>query len=413
MLIVLWACPLLAQTLDAPWVARSQERIERVRKTDVRVIVVGRDGQPVPGAVVRLRMVQHAFPLGVRLNPAEFTDGAQPPAARDDRPVWRCFNAASLDLATAWAVTQPHRGQWDFLVIDDMISWADGRGMRLRWGSLTSADPGRVPGWLLKLQGDDLAAALQDHVRTVMTRFGHRVDQFDVHTDQFDHDLVSARLGRPMIRRLHEYAKACAPEALTCFRFEDGLSGARLNTMVQQVAQMREEFVPFDLVAVDQRFGGMIVQGPLQRGLESLGNLGVGVVVTNLEVGGPSPGAAAINLETVLRTLLAERAVKGIWLAGVRGEELSDPAAALVDDDGEPTAAGRVLDGLVRQHWWTDVQEKADELGNVRTRVFAGVYDLSADTPGGVAQSRVYLPVAGEVRVVLLRPLMPVEPIGD
>jgi GH35 family endo-1,4-beta-xylanase len=415
--IVLLACGVAvsaeAQMLDAPWVARADQRMVQSRQADVRVIVLGRDDKPVSGATVRFRMVQHAFPFGVRLNPAEFRDGAQPPAARDAMPVWRCFNAASLDLATAWVVTQPHQGQWDFLVIDDMISWADGRGMRLRWGALTSADPGRVPQWLLRLHGADMEAALRDHVRTVMVRFGHRVDQFDVHTDQFDHNLVSARLGQTMVRRLHEYAKASAPDAATCLRFEDGLSGERLNTMVQQVTTMRQDFVPFDLVAVDQRFGGMIVQGPLQRGLESLGNLGVGVVVTNLEVGGPTPAAAAINLETVLRTLMAERAVRGIWFAGVRGDEFADPNAALLDDEGNPTPAGQVLDGLVRQRWWTDVEAQADELGNVRLHVFAGVYHLSAQTPSGLAETTVYLPVADEQRVVLLRPLAPLEAVGD
>lgn len=412
LMLVMTACS-WGQSLDAPWVKQAQQRVEAARKTDVRVIVLNRRGEPVPGARVRLAMQRHAFAFGVRLNPSDFADGQQPPAARDASAVWRCFNAASLDAATAWAVTQPHPGQWDFLTIDDMIAWADGRGMTLRWGSLTSADPARVPGWVIGRHNESLQDALEDHIRTVMVRFGHRVDQFDVHTDQLDHKLVADRLGWAMVRRLHEYAQAAAPEARTCLRFENALSGDRLNTMIQEVARMREAFVPFDLVAVDQQWSGMILQGPLQRGVESVGKLGHGVVVTNLEVGGPTPAAAAINLETVLRTLLAEPAIKGIWFAGATAGELTDPSAALVDADGQPTPAGQVLDGLVRRAWWTDEQHTTDELGNVRARVYAGVYQLHADTPDGPASTTIYLPVTPAPRIVLLSPLSTLEPVGD
>jgi GH35 family endo-1,4-beta-xylanase len=397
-----------AQVLDAPWVGQAQKRIEQCRMTPVRVIVLDEQGRPAADAVVRVQLQRHAFPLGVRLNPADFADGNQPEPGRDGAPVWRCFNAASLELATAWPTLQEGLGQWDFTLVDDMLGWAERRGMLVRWGALTSADPGKLPPWVLRLRGEELRRALENHLATVEVRYGRRVAQFDVHGDQFDHDLAARRLGPAMIRELHEYAKAQAPAAKMAIRFEDALTGDRLNLMVRQLTHLRESFVPFDLIAVEQRLGGTVVQGPLQRALAWLEDLHAEVAVTGLEVGGNSPAGAALNLETVLRTLFAQPCVQGIWLTGVRAKDVIEPNAALVDEQGEPTLAGRALEGLIRLEWWTDLTARTDELGNVKARVMAGTYHITASA-GGVAlgETTVYLPMSGAERIVLLEPARP------
>lgn len=395
-----------AQMLNAPWVGHAEARIDACRKVAVRVIVLDAAGRPAPGAKLRIVQQRHAFSFGVRLNPDDFRDGVLPPAGRDEQPVYRCFNAASLDLASNWPTTGPNPGQWDFMLVDDMVTWANRRGMTLRWGSLTSADPGRVPPWVAPLHGRPLLEAYEAHLHAVLGRFGRRIEQFDVHTDATDHDLASSRLGPAVVRRLYEQARAAAPQAVLGLRFEDGLLGERLAATIRAINDAREDLVPFDAVVIEQRLGGMIVQTPLQKALESLGNVGVPVIVTNLEVGGPTPGAAAINLETVLRTLFAEASVRGIWFAGVASDEVGDPAAALVDAAGQPTPAGTVLDSLIRRLWWTDSAHDADELGNVRTRVFAGVHRLEATLPGGVlADASVYLAPGAHEQVVFVRPL--------
>jgi hypothetical protein len=49
---------------DAPWRAQADERIDRLRKADLAIQVVGSDGKPVPGADVSVQLTRHAFPFG-------------------------------------------------------------------------------------------------------------------------------------------------------------------------------------------------------------------------------------------------------------------------------------------------------------------------------------------------------------
>ena len=108
----------------------------------------------------------------------------------------------------------------------------------------------------------------------------------------------------------------------------------------------------------------------------------------------------------MLLTLFAQPSVRGIYLRGLRADGLGDPAAALVDDTGELTAAGRVFQQLVGRAWWTDITAESDELGNVQARVYAGRYMIEAALPdGAVGRVEARIGPSQRQRVVVLRPM--------
>ncbi len=115
---------------------------------------------------------------------------------------------------------------------------------------------------------------------------------------------------------------------------------------------------------------------------------------------------ASQNLEAALVTLFAEPAIEGIFFEGLTAGSAHDPVAALVDDAGRPTICGWVVDRLFRERWWTDQTAVADELGNVRARVFAGTYRVTATLADGrELETRVRVPMSEEERVVVLEPV--------
>ncbi len=398
------ACPAAAQVLSAPWKQRAERQIETHRKTDVRVIVQDAAGEPVPDAQVRIEQRRHDFAIGFGVPRAGWPD------VRGDEPVWRCFNAVSLHHLTPWSRLQPDGPrQWKIEPIEDAVHLARLHGLTVRWGSVISADTGRNPGWVGFLEGSKLRAVLEDHLEHVLFGFGQRVEQFDLYANSLDHDFVERRLGEPMVRLLFERAKAIAPRATICIQFEDSLTGPRLEQMVQRITDMRP-FIPIDMIAIEQRITGLMLEAPLSRGLNLLGTLEQDVVISSLEVGGGSESGAAANLDTIMRSLFASPQIKGVWFAGLMPAEVADPYAALFDERGEPTKAGLRLDELFRGTWWTDLTEPTDELGNVYARVFAGTHEITATLPDGtVLHTVVYLahrpPHGRPTHYVLLEPL--------
>jgi hypothetical protein len=399
LLIHLWlATPARAQILQADWTKEADQQIEKHRKVPVRVIVLDREGKPVANAAVRLEQKRHAFAWGA-VYPAR---GPRHQSGEEFVPSFEGQSAVSWDEWTRWTIATPAA-----------IPPAP-PGLWQRFGVVLSADPGRLPESALDLRGDALRKLLDDRVTHACSQ--SRYHQFDIYADSIDHDFVGERLGPAMIRRMFELAKAASPGASTCARFGDAFEGNRAIRAARKVTELRDGFVPVDAIAIDARFRGTVVQTMVKRQLDSLAGLQMPITVARLEVGGESEAAAAINLETVLRTLFAEPMVQGIYMVGFSAEEVADPNARLTDDRGKPTDAGRLLNKLAHEHWWTDEFAKSDHLGNAKARVFAGTYKLTAALPGerSPAEITVYLPAGESERIVVLQPLaLPAEPELD
>ncbi|MEM6507708.1 MAG: hypothetical protein AAF711_19905, partial [Planctomycetota bacterium] len=128
------------------------------------------------------------------------------------------------------------------------------------------------------------------------------------------------------------------------------------------------------------------------------------VTLAGFEVGGRSPVAAAINLETLLRLVFAQPRIDGIYLRGLLGDELLEKQAALLDDEGQPTASGEVMDQLFNKIWHSDEQGVSDERGNVSARVFTGMYAITASLPDGrKLKSQVHIPKNDRPKLIVLQ----------
>jgi len=404
-----------AQVLSAPWVEDTQKEIEQLRMTPVRIVVMDRDGKPVARAKVRVRMVRHQFPFGLALDPLAFDEDdeerarmavnrRQPPDLT--QPLWRAISAVTLERATAWAATEPERGEFDFALPARMLHWAREHGLGVRWGPIVGDDKRSMPVWTWDLDPGAWGRAAETYSREMLNRFGGKVTQIDTPGGAPEVDLLTEMRGLAWRRRWHERMIVAEPAAMFSLRFEDAMVGPGFQAASQRVWQMREAFVPVDAVALGGKFTGVVVRPRMVRRMERLRALKRPIVITDAAVQGASEAAAAQNMETVLRSLFAEPTIEGIFFAGPMRDPASPDVAALLDVRGQPTKVGELIDRLIWDTWRTDTTVTTDELGNVRLDVYAGTYEISAEmTDGTTAQTDVYLPRSNTERLVALQPL--------
>ncbi len=388
------ASALRAQMLAGPWVDEAQKRIEQHRTAWLRVIVLDLEGRPAPASAVKITMLEHAFPWGFVLEP-----NVRP---RLDAEVYRCFNTVSLRRITNWKDKPPDVKHRDFEAVDEALWWAKDRGIRrVHWGPLLDFDAARTPPWIAGLDASQEWELIERYVAQVLNEF-IGVSSVEITASANDRAYLRERFGDAGLRRLHELARVRPPVAAG---FDQSLAGPSLQNLVTEASAMREQLVPLDQLSVTQRYTGVLVQPPLQRAMDWVQPMQTPIFVSGVEVGGPSAQGAALNLELVLRVLFSSAQVTGIVFEGVGPTGVSDPTAALLDERGAPTAAGLVLERMIRGLWWTATELRADELGNVRTRVMAGRHELSATLADGTVARLVVSIAAGQERTVMLQPL--------
>lgn len=397
-----------AQVLQGKWVDEAEASIAKHRMVKIRVVVLDADGKLGAGAKVTLQLQRHLFDVGV------IWPQAGVPVADVDRqrPVLRVLNATSLESLTAWATTHPTRegDEGQLKKISDAIAWAREHNWSLRWGPLLLADPGRLPGWVSSAENSAIPKLIDEHITSTLQNFGGDVSQFDLYSSTGDHRYFDEQYGPALLRNLAEHGSATAPHARLGIRFDDALVGSRMSDMRQRMVKREEELQRFDALAVDGNVRGLLASNAIIDVMKWFGRLNRPVVLSKMEVGGPSLSAAALNMETLVRLAFAEPSVSGIYFAGLRADDLSDPTAALLDASGSPTPAGRVLDDLFTHHWRTDPDVVADALGNVRQTVFAGWYQITATLKDGSTATLDVLikpSDAVEERIIVVQPLRP------
>jgi len=402
----------MAQMLAGPWLIESEQHIDQLRKTDLRVIVMGATGDPAGGVKLRIKQTRSVFHLGFVMPESGM------PQVDWDAPLWRCFNAVSLERMTGWPELEPQPGVGldadRAQRIERALAQAQARDMFVRWGPLVSADVGRVPYWVAELAEDHLVEAVLGYRDRVVQRFRGRVDQFDVYTQTLDHRFLEDRSGNALIRKLYDSLPALSPGAVGCARFDEAFAIGRAQAMQRRVTAMHEAIVPIGVVAIDHRFSGTLERSSLERTLKRIDLINHPVVISGLTVGADSVLMSSINMDLVLRTLNERPNLTGIWFAGLTEEELIEPNAALIDDRGKLTPTGQLVDSLFYGLLRTDVDTLTDELGNVRVRAFPGAYRITATLRDGTElTTRAWLEKSQDPRVILLEPIQSGGPTSD
>lgn len=388
--------PTYAQILQGKWVDASQAAIEQHRKTDITVIILDQKDRAVQGAKVELVQKRHDFPVGLKL-PSDRT----PPQAAAQTPVFRCFNAIAMDRYTDWSTSQAEdrstRAQrlsaWQLAL----------KPIHSHYGRIMSADPARNPDHLALLKPTELRDAI---LKRIDDAAAHplRPDGYDLFADLLQQDIIERKLGQGMLYRMVERTQAANPKASFGLRARDVLVRHRSRDLFKLLQKLLIRQVKLKHLTIEQPLNGPIQPNALKRSFESsIAPLGLPVSMI-LDVGGPTPIAAAINLETVLRIAFAEPAISGIYFSGLIDDDMLEDNAGLIDAVGKPTAAGEVMDHLFMRYWQSNESMKTDERGNAKARVFTGWYDITASLPGGTQiKSTAYIPKSDRSKMIVLQ----------
>ena len=203
------------------------------------------------------------------------------------------------ELEFKMGVLRPAADGIDFKPADRLVSFAEANGLSVRGHTLIWND--YLPDWIHALDAKGAARLLNDHVRTVMTRYRGRVRSWDVVNepigpwDRLPGNLRKgpflSALGEDYIRRSFEVARSCDPDA------ELVLNEAQTESADENGETFRASFLSLlkRLKAQGAPIDGVGLQCHLDSGrpyqfaryaewLEEIAALGYRILITELDV---------------------------------------------------------------------------------------------------------------------------------
>ncbi|WP_442806475.1 endo-1,4-beta-xylanase [Streptomyces sp. NBC_01022] len=234
------------------------------------------------------------------------------------------FNMVTPENEMKWDAVEGSRNSFNFASADQIVSHAQGKGMKLRGHTLVWHS--QLPGWVGGLGADDLRSAMNNHINQVMAHYKGKIYAWDVVNEAYQDGSSGARrsspfqdkLGNGFIEEAFRTARAADSGAKLCYNdYNTDGQNAKSNAVYAMVKDFKQRGVPIDCVGFQSHFNSNSpVPSDYQANLQRFADLGVDVQITELDIEG-SGSAQAASYTKVVNACLAVSRCAGITVWGI------------------------------------------------------------------------------------------------
>jgi len=201
---------------------------------------------------------------------------------------------------------QPTRGVFNFAMADSIVAYAEAHGKKVRGHCLIWHSYSQNPKWLTdKWYGAspwtraELIAIMKSHITTVVSRYKGRITEWDVvnegislgdgHPNGLRKSPWQSIIGDDDIDSAFVWAHRADPSAYLYFN-EDGAEGAisteyaKRDSVYNLAKRLLSRGIPIHGVGLQGHFGNYVNTGAISGNIKKLGELGLRVSITELDM---------------------------------------------------------------------------------------------------------------------------------
>jgi GH35 family endo-1,4-beta-xylanase len=396
---------------DAPWRKAAAERIDRHRKSDLVVQVVGPDGKPVADAAVHVRQQRHAFRFGSTISVrAFFKDGADQKWYRAKIP--ELFNHVSVENALKWP---PWAGKWGDRFHRDktlaMLRWVNEHDIRVHGHVLVWPSWKHVPRNLRTLANkpDALATKVRERIIDTVSATRGLLDEWDVVNEPFsNHDLMDV-LGNEAMVEWFKLARKTDPDARLYINDYGILTaGGRIDTAHHKHYEKTIRFLldkgaPLEGIGLQSHFGQITPPARVVEILDHYAKFALPMQITEFDIDTTDEQIQADYTRDFMTAVFSHPKVNGFVMWGFWEGRHWRPHAAMYRKDWSIKPNGLAYRQLVFKQWWTDARGATDKHGAFTIRAFLGTHKIAVEADRKRAEATVDLSADGRQVTVQLR----------
>ncbi|XP_074278915.1 endo-1,4-beta-xylanase 5-like [Silene latifolia] len=357
---------------EEEWRAHQDQTVENVRKSKVKLQVLDAKGVPLAYRNLTLRKGKISFPFGVAINNNILTNNAY--------RSWftQRFTVTTFENEMKWYSTERSRGKEDYSTSDAMLRFCKVHGISVRGHNIFWDDPSYQPGWIYGLSRNELRAATERRMKSIVPRYAGKLLSWDVnnenlHFNYFESKIMS-KVTNHFFRRTRYFDRKARLFVNDYNTIEDNRDPLSLpSKYLQKLRQIQASLGDSLLgIGIEGHFDTPNI--PYMRSaLDALASAGLPIWITELDVRGSNQ---AKYLEQILREAYAHPAIKGIVIWSAWSPQ-GCYRMCLTDNNFRNLATGNVVDNMLR-NWGhqSSIFGTTDANGYLNASLFHGDYNL-------------------------------------
>ncbi|MBE7054374.1 MAG: hypothetical protein E7391_08945 [Ruminococcaceae bacterium] len=369
---------------DAPWRREAWDRIEKIRKGDIKVVVKDAAGNAVPDAKVDVNMYEHEFQFGVAVNNNIYSSEKYKSVVQTN------FNAAVPENQTKWVEHEkaPDKTIAMYDTLKNLgIKYL--RGHVLVWDRKQVDENGKwkentsIPEDLIGLYNDKTAMQkrINDHIVEITSKTNPYFTEWDVLNEACNNKVMQDIYGREIINEWFDMARKALGEDAILYYNDFKMNDELFNLL----DIMKANNVDFDGIGIQSHYGSVVAPTKTYDFYDRLyKTYGKRLKITEYDFQTGDQLLQASYTRDMLITAFSHEAVDGFIMWGFKGG--TNNKYVLYDNDWNEKKGLEAWQDLIYNKWWTDESGTTDANGTFATRGFYGDYDITV-TVNGVSKT--------------------------
>ena len=372
---------------DAAWRKEALARIDEIRKGDICVKVVDKDGNAVSDADVKLNMYESEFAWGAAIGTEILENTGKSQKYREN--LVKYFNGIVAETIQKWNYYENYPD-----AANGIVDWGKRNGIKnFRFHTIVwdrayepgvSATPPDLGEFVKNGDKEKAYARIKKHIEEVCTNFKGKITEYDVINELTRNDIIlTPAFGDEILTNVFKWAKEADPNA-TMAICNGGLAN-ETSVHYKQFCAFLDKMVangaPFDKIAVQGHQGNPTDPEPFYKMLDAFGEkYHKPIVISEYDIANVDDSFQANFFRDSLISIYSNKNVDGFYIWGYYDGGSS--GRLITDKDFNLRKSGKVFEDMVYNKWWTRESGKTLSDGTFKTRGFFGDYDITVTKDG-------------------------------
>lgn len=406
---------------NAAWRTEANTRINQIRKGDLKVNVVDRNGAPINGATVYVQQLNHAYKFGSAVTAALLT-GTSADAEIYRSRVTSHFTTSVLENDLKW-------GLWECTTCQSFqkpntrtsIQWLLDRSIAVRGHNLIWPGWNFMPSGSQSLSASDLQNRITARFNDVLNDAGvkGKLYQWDVLNEPYTNYDVQGRiagvanvpssngvLGNQEMVRWFQMARQLEPNTKLFINDYDILAAGGLDVNHQNyyyavINWLLDNGAPLDGAGIQGHFGGPTPIDRMQEIIARYSQLRVPLAITEYDFNSTDESLQSDFTNDFMTLIFSYPKFDDFLIWGFWERAHWLPAGAMYRADWSSKPNALVWNDLWFREWWTNESGASDASGVYRARGFKGDYNVTVNFARISKTVTTKLDATGEVTVML------------
>lgn len=389
------------------WMREAQERIERIRKGDMEIVVLDRQGRPVEGATVRVVQQRHAFRFGTCVPAARIVEESPDGVLFRQHLKDSGFNTVTFENDLKWPQMYETGGYFSFDRTTQAREWLvrhgfDIRGHTIAWGSYRW-----LPAGFDQLTPEEARRRLRQRLEDVARRTEGWVYVWDVVNEAVTEVELWDKLGWDDFVGMYRQAGELMPGvklAYNDFNISNSVAPHR-QAAIARARLILDAGAPLHIFGDQAHHDppGPCVMQSFDAWDEVHRGTGLPIEITEFDFASHDDQAQAEYTVDFMTAAFSHPAMEGFifWGFWERSHWKARQGAHKVLADWTPRPSWTEAVRLITDEWWTREQVQTGRDGVARTRAFFGKHELTIWAGAEIVRRFVELERGQDGRVVV------------